>query len=134
MNYFTKRIKPDISILIVEDDPEIRTVYCDVIQSDFPFVELYFAENGMVGTEQFKLHRPTIVITDIDMPIMGGVKMIRLIKEINPEVIIIIASGGICDVNGIDGFNAGIDCFLSKPFTLQNFCHVIDGSINKTIH
>jgi DNA-binding response OmpR family regulator len=68
------------------------------------------------------------------MPIMGGVQMIGLIKEITPEVVIITASGAICDVNGIDGFNAGIDCFLSKPFTLQNFCQVIEESINKTIH
>jgi YesN/AraC family two-component response regulator len=126
--------KTSSSLLYVEDDPAIRALFSDVIRSSFPDVELHIAENGRIGLDLYKEHRPDIVVTDINMPIMDGIQMTRLIKDMKSEVTVIALSGNICDDYRSDALSAGITHYLNKPVRLQEFCLVIEDSINKTIH
>jgi len=120
--------------LYVEDDSDIRTLFSNIIRKRFPDVELHIAENGKIGLDLYKEHRPDIVVTDINMPIMDGIQMSRLIKDMKSEVTVIAISGNICDDYQSDAMSAGITHYLNKPVMLQEFCLVIEDSINKTIH
>ncbi|MCT7564818.1 response regulator [Aliarcobacter butzleri] len=50
------------------------------------------AKNGQEGLELFKKHNPDLVITDIQIPVMDGIQMIKAIKEINPQVQTVIVT------------------------------------------
>lgn len=75
------------SILYVEDEEitaqmmgEILNSYCE---------NLYFAQNGKIGLEIFSKNKIDLIITDINMPILNGLEMIRKIREENKDIAII---------------------------------------------
>ena len=129
MNFLMKSKNIGSSLLYVEDDPATRALFSRVIQRQFPDVELHIAENGKIGLDLYKKHSPDIVVTDINMPIMDGIQMTRLIKDINSEVTVIAVSGNIGDDCRLEAFSAGINYFMNKPIVLNKLCLVIEDSI-----
>lgn len=77
-----------LTVLYVEDEDEVRDQLKAFLQRRCQ--EVFTAANGKKGLEAFKKHSPNIVITDILMPIMDGLKMAEYIQEISPHVPIII--------------------------------------------
>jgi YesN/AraC family two-component response regulator len=82
-----------LSIMVVEDEFITLEHLASILAKRFPGVGLYKAHNGSMGLELFKKHSPGIVITDINMPEMGGVQMAVNIQAINPETRFIILTG-----------------------------------------
>lgn len=78
------------SMLVAEDDKAAREALCLMIRKKFPDVTIYPAENGSVGLEIFNRHRPEVVVTDVNMPVMDGIRMSELIKEIQAETKFIV--------------------------------------------
>ena len=71
------------SILYVEDEKEVQKELAEVIEL---FCEnLYLADDGVQGLEQYKNYNPDIVISDIKMPFMDGITMAKKIKEIEKQ-------------------------------------------------
>ena len=84
---------PSISMLLVEDEELTRDLLADILDKKYPEVPLYTAINGRTGLELFKSHTPNIVITDINMPKMGGVQMASKIRVIKPDTKFIVLTG-----------------------------------------
>ena len=80
-------------MLIVEDDKATLKLLTIILTKKFPDVALYTASNGRTGLELFKIHRPDIVITDINMPDMGGEQMAAKIRAIKSDTKIIAVTG-----------------------------------------
>ncbi len=80
----------DLRILYVEDDSIVREGIARFIRRRCK--EVHVAENGKEGLELFKNTRPDIVITDVAMPVMDGLDMIKRIFEINEDQPIIITT------------------------------------------
>lgn len=70
-------------ILIVEDEVLIREMLKEIFFSEFKFV--YTAGNGIQGIEQFNLHHPDLIITDIKMRKMDGLTMIEKIQKLDAQ-------------------------------------------------
>ncbi len=81
----------ELNLLIVEDGKDIR----DIMSTTFTklFKSTTTAVDGADGLEQYKYKKPDIIITDIRMPNMSGNEMIDQIKEIDPNIPIIVVSG-----------------------------------------
>ncbi len=60
----------DISVLCVEDEKVLRTIYSKLLSNRFKTLD--FAENGLDGFEKYQQLQPDLVITDIKMPILNG--------------------------------------------------------------
>src|ERR1035437_4807118 len=84
--------KPGISILCVEDDPINRNLLSLLIAQKYPEIDIHSAEDGRAGLELYEAKKPDIVITDIRMPLMDGIRMAGKIKAVNPETVIIVIS------------------------------------------
>jgi len=69
----------NMRVLYVEDNEDIREELAETLEFDVK--ELFIAENGEEGLEKFKKYKPDIVITDIKMPKMDGLKMSVEIKK-----------------------------------------------------
>jgi len=77
--------------------------------------EVLLAENGFQGLEVFRKERPPIVLTDIKMPGMDGLEVLRQVKEIAPRTEVIVISGhGDMDL-AMRALQLNASDFLSKP-------------------
>ncbi|MBF0606624.1 MAG: response regulator [Candidatus Magnetobacterium sp. LHC-1] len=81
----------DKGLLYVEDDEIIRTNIAQFLRRRFKVVTE--AENGRQGLSLYSPGAYDIVITDIEMPIMNGLKMIEKMFELDPTQCIIITTG-----------------------------------------
>jgi len=109
---FLTKLK-ELSLLFVEDQAEERDIFSILIE---PLIhKLYTASDGVEGLESYKQNRPDVIITDLNMPVMGGIEFCKEIKSINPECFVIALTAYNESHFMIDAINAGFDAFLLKP-------------------
>lgn len=122
--------QPLVSVLYVEDEQAAREILCSVLESKYRFIRLDTAENGERGLALFKEHHHDIVITDISMPVMDGIKMAAAIKAIDPETIIIVLTAHGVTKYLLDSFESGISNYVLKPINYTSLFAVIDKNIS----
>lgn len=114
-----------LSILVVEDDVLIRKLLKTIIAMKFPGALLLSAENGKRGLDLFKAHVPEIVITDIKMPLMDGIRMAWEIRSIKADTRIIVVTA-YDDAHSVEKFREiGCDEFMVKPIQFESLCTAI---------
>jgi PAS domain S-box-containing protein len=121
--------RPRISILYAEDDSVTRNLLGRMIPVQFPDVELFIAENGKIALEIFREHAPEIVITDINMPVLDGIRMAAEIKAIRPETVIIVVSAYSDTSYLLSAIELGVNHYVLKPIDHKKLFAVIDKSI-----
>ncbi len=119
-----------ISVMYVEDEKDAREILSSILTRKYPDIRFHIAENGEVGLELFKEHRPDIVITDISMPLVDGVRMAAEIKAMNPDTIIIAVTAYSDTKYLLKSIEIGINHYILKPVDYGNFFTII----NKSIH
>lgn len=105
--------KYNISVLLVEDDRLSLMVYSEFLKKIV--ARVYTAMSGNEGLDTFMQMRPEIIITDIMMPGMDGLEMIRQIKKIDQQVKVIMISGHSDIDYFIRSIDLGVDGYLLKP-------------------
>ncbi|OGU01235.1 MAG: hypothetical protein A2X82_16615 [Geobacteraceae bacterium GWC2_55_20] len=81
----------NLTVLLVEDEKLPRESIGRFLSTKFAAVHL--ATNGLEGLDLFKLNHPDVVITDLEMPAMSGIEMIRRIRGRGDTLPIIITTG-----------------------------------------
>ena len=85
---------PSGTILVAEDDAMVRSFVCSVLQRHG--YSVLAAENGAVAlalAERVGLHRIDLVLTDVDMPALNGIELVRRLKRLRPDLKIIYMTG-----------------------------------------
>ncbi len=101
------------TILLVDDEAGIRKVLAIALEDSG--YEVHTAENGREALEIFKKLAPPIVLTDIKMPDMDGIELLRHLKELNPETEVIMFTGhGDMDL-AIKSLKYDATDFVTKP-------------------
>lgn len=77
-------------ILLVDDEEGIQLLYREEFEEEG--YEVISAYNGEEAIEKFKQDPPDVVILDINMPGMNGIEVLRRMKEINPDLPVILSS------------------------------------------
>lgn len=107
----------EISVLYVEDDKNIQEELEYFLSNRVG--KLYVANNGKEGLELYEKYQPDLVITDIQMPILDGIKMSEKIKELNPAALIVIITA-FNDSNYLfEAIKLNITSYLTKPLDLK---------------
>lgn len=78
-------------VLYVEDEALVRLDVAHFLRRFF--AEVYEASNGRQGLELYRHVRPDLVITDIEMPVMNGVEMLKKILQLDCSQSVIVISG-----------------------------------------
>lgn len=109
--------KNKISILYVEDEEGIRDGLVPVLKyfSD----ELFVAVDGQDGLDQYIKYKPDIVVSDIKMPKMNGIEMVKSIKEINKKQHIIFTTAHSESGYFMDAIESHVDGYILKPIDLD---------------
>jgi len=103
-----------VKILIVDDDPIVLDVMQGLISS-YGF-DSATALDGHKAVKKLEKEFFPIVITDINMPNMDGMELLKYVSENFPKTGVIIATGMVEEYSYVDVINAGAIDYISKPF------------------
>ena len=116
-------------ILIIDDEEILRQSLHDLLE-DFGYIVVE-AENGQHGLDQVEQEKPDLVLTDLRMPVMGGLDFIREVKLAHPSLPIIVISGAGRLNDAVEALRIGAYDYLTKPIKVPEVvCHVI----HKALH
>jgi len=107
-----------ISILFVEDEPSIRNEL-SLFLKRYAKNDLHIAKNGKEGLALFRTVKPDIVISDIRMPIMNGIDMVKEIKKLNSKQAIIFTTAHSDSSFFLDAIDMQVEGYLLKPIDLK---------------
>jgi two-component system NtrC family sensor kinase len=100
-------------ILVIDDEESIRILlHISLTHKGF---EVITAEDGGKGIEIFKQERPPIVITDIKMPGIDGLEVLKEIRELNPDTRVIVITGHGDMESAIEALKFEASDFINKP-------------------
>ena len=106
-------MNPVQTILVVEDEPEIRKFLRSSLGAEgYRVVE---SPNGQRGTTDAGMHKPDLAIVDLGLPDFDGLEVIRRIREWSPMPIIVL-SARIQERSKIHALDTGADDYITKPF------------------
>jgi len=101
------------TILIVEDEPEIRRFVCaSLVAEGYKVVESANARRGSIDAST---HKPDLAIIDLGLPDFDGIEVIRRIREWSSMPILVL-SARVQERAKIDALDAGADDYITKPF------------------
>lgn len=103
-------------ILVVDDEPQIRRSLQVNLESRGYAVET--AETGELAIQAFHNRRPDVIILDLLLPGMGGVEVVRRIRELSPVPIIVLSAMGE-EARKVDALEMGADDYMTKPFGMD---------------
>ncbi|HXI38377.1 MAG TPA: response regulator, partial [Bryobacteraceae bacterium] len=117
------RMQADLSgtggILVIDDEPLVRSIAKSTLEH-FGY-SVFEAEDGQVGVELFrKLHGDVaLVLLDLTMPEMGGEEAFVLLRNIQPDIPVILSSGYDESEATRRFAGKGVNGFLKKPYTAE---------------
>ncbi|MFO7669348.1 MAG: two-component regulator propeller domain-containing protein, partial [Bacteroidales bacterium] len=102
-------------ILVVEDNPDLRTYIIEQFRTQYRVIE---AGNGEEGMERSIAHIPDLVITDLMMPVMGGMEFCRKLREhpATNHIPVIMLTAKADKESMLEGLEAAADDYIIKPF------------------
>ena len=115
-----KKIKPKTkySVLIVEDDDEIRNYLKNELS---PYFKVEETTNGKEAWKMIRERHPDLIISDIMMPEMDGITLCKKIKsnvDVN-HIPVILLTAKSTDSDKAEGFDVGADAYIVKPFNID---------------
>jgi CheY-like chemotaxis protein len=106
-----------LKVLVVEDDEASIYYFKQVLEREFE--HLIFAETGKKALELFAKESPDIILMDIGLPDIGGLDVVRKIREQDKEVIIIAQTAFAMNGDEANALIAGCNDYISKPVRLD---------------
>ena len=104
-------------ILIVDDNPDLRAYVAGILRGHS--YQVWTARNGSEGFQAAQARRPQLIITDLMMPLVSGLDLIRMVREDADlkGIPIVLLTAKADEDTRIDGVEKGADAYLSKPFS-----------------
>lgn len=122
--------RKEFTVLVVEDNGDLRKFLYAILSSMY---NVLLAENGKAGLLMSRTEKPDFIITDVTMPVMDGITMIKEIKQDHDlvQIPIIILSAKASVEDRLKGFEMGVDAYMTKPFSTQYLLGRIDAVIKQ---
>ena len=115
-------------ILIADDSQEIRSFLEDILTKLGGF-QVKSVGDGMSALSLARELEPAVVITDFQMPGLGGMDLIRRLKHDRPDLPLILMTGESSESTAIEALRSGAWNYLSKPFEPEDLIAMIQNSM-----
>jgi DNA-binding NarL/FixJ family response regulator len=86
--------------------------------------------NGQEGLEKFKSYAPDMILTDLKMPKLTGIQLLKAVKETNPKVPVVLISGYGEIETVVEALKEGAENFLAKPLNMKVLAKVVEKSLS----
>lgn len=121
-------IKP--RVLLAEDDPNLGHLLQEYLDAKGFVTEL--ATNGKEGFDKFRKGTWDICLLDVMMPVKDGYTLAKEIREISKDVPIVFLTAKSMKEDTIEGFNAGADDYITKPFSMEELLLRLKAILRRT--
>jgi len=111
-------------ILVVDDEDIVRTSCSRTLSPEG--YEVRLAKNGVEGLKMASEEKFDLVLTDLKMPDMDGIEVLRIIKEKWPETAVIIVTGYQTVDTAVKAIKLGAYDYIEKPFTPDALISAVD--------
>ncbi|MDF3070967.1 MAG: Adenylate cyclase, partial [Polyangiaceae bacterium] len=112
------------SVLVVEDTPDVIRMIRLTLHHDF---RVLAATNGAQGLELARKHRPSIIVTDLMMPVMDGLELTAQLRAdprlCHTPIVMLTARSEV--KSRVTGLQSGVDAYLGKPFSTKELTSVV---------
>lgn len=122
--------KPEFTLLVVEDQDDIRQYIVSVLQRSYVILQ---AANGQRGLEMAREKHPDLIVTDLMMPVMDGMKMTRTIKddfELS-HIPVVMLTAKSAEEDQLEGLDSGAEAYVMKPFNPEYLQMVIQNLLKQ---
>jgi signal transduction histidine kinase len=112
------------SVLVIDDEAGLR----DMLAFGLPDrgFRVVVAASGEVGVEKIRQEPFDLVVTDMMMPGISGVEVLKQIKQIQPKTEVIMATGFATLETAVESMKLGAYDYISKPYSLDQLCQVLE--------
>jgi two-component system chemotaxis response regulator CheY len=117
------------SILIVDDSGMSRRTLRKILEPAGH--QVTEASDGMSALEQFFVERPNLVLLDLTMSGMYGIDVLKKLKEIDPEIRVVVASADIQASTRAMVEEAGAAAFINKPFDVDRVLKAVSAALKE---
>jgi DNA-binding NtrC family response regulator len=109
-------------ILVVDDEPGIRETLKALLKKEYA---LSFSSNGEEGVQHFQDASPDLILLDLAMPKMDGMDALKKLREISPDVPVIMLTATMTTKTAVEAMKIGANDYLTKPFDHEELKLVI---------
>lgn len=103
-------------VLLVEDDKNLSFILKSSLEQMIGGYEVVSVANGKEGLDMLTNGNFDVIVSDVEMPVMDGVTMVQHIRKNHPSLAIIFITGLTTASDVINGYQAGADFYIKKPF------------------
>lgn len=112
-----------LTVLYVEDEGDNRTQIAQILELFFK--EVVVAENGLEAFELYKAQEIDLVMTDLTMPFMDGLDMIKEVRKIHHNQHVIVLTAHNSSENLMETIDLQLDGFLLKPIKMEKMMDLL---------
>ena len=121
----------NLKILYIDDEDSIRENAVEYL--NFNCDNVYEADNGLNGLEAYEKFQPDIIISDIKMPKLNGIDMVKKIRQKDKKTKIILATAFLETAYLLEAIELGLVKYLIKPITANKLLPVIKSCIEDIV-
>ncbi|MDH3258257.1 MAG: sigma-54 dependent transcriptional regulator [Deltaproteobacteria bacterium] len=116
-------------ILVVDDEKSMREILEIFLKSEGYGV--WLAENGDRATEAVKKDIYDLIITDMNMPRVGGLELLKNVKQITPDTVVVIITAFGTTESAVEAMKLGAYDYIQKPFQMDDIRLVVKNALEK---
>lgn len=118
-------------VLVVDDDPSVRDLIRDALGSQEDRYAVSTAADGVEAWALIERQRFDLILSDWEMPRVGGVDLTRKIRTRFPHVPVVLMTGSYTRADKEKAERAGATSFLRKPFDILTFLTVVQNLLDR---
>ncbi len=118
-----------ISVLVIDDEPDMREMLTFSLPSNE--FEVVTADGGRAAVELLGTRRFDVAITDLKMPGMNGVETVSALRELDPDMEVIVATGYSSLETALACMKHGAYDYIRKPYDIAELRHLILRAVEK---
>jgi two-component system, sensor histidine kinase and response regulator len=116
-------------IVVIDDDYAMRVSCRQILaKSGFEVETFEDGTQGLVGVAELK---PSLVVVDLKMPGLSGMDVIRRVREIDPEIVLVVITGYATIGTAVEAMKSGAYDFLPKPFKPDELRLIVDRGLER---
>ncbi|MCH7781527.1 response regulator [candidate division KSB1 bacterium] len=116
-------------LLIADDDAAIRALLLELLKTRFDNIEV--CENGKEACDMLKEQNYDLVLTDIMMPFVDGMGVLKEAKALYGDIIVLMMTGRATLDSAIESVNLGADGYITKPFNIRQILDTVDSHLER---
>ena len=115
------------SVLIVDDEIGARESLRMILKNDY---EIFLAKNAEEAFSKIKEHTPDVILLDIILPDLDGLKVLEKIKQDHPDMVVIMITATKTAKTAVEAIKLGAYDYVTKPFDIDGLRLIISRSLS----